>query len=807
MITHNLKQIFRSLWKYKSFSIINLLGLSIGIAAVVLIFLIADYEKNFDRFYASAKNIYRVVSEAKRETKNPFEATAPYPMAKMLRNEYPGLKACEIHYANDANVRIGNQTPFAEENVVFADSLFFSVFDFSSIKNFVVTGDPVKALSAPGKVILTESRAKKYFGSKDPVGQLLKIDTKLEVEVEAVIKDLPPTTHLPFNMLISFSSLTNDYIGGLDLNSWGLRGNGYCYVKADNNSSIASVEKAVNSVNQKNSDSDRDKSVRFYLQPIHQIHFDPTFDQSNPSSTYTVSPKYLMVLLLLGAFIILIACINYINLSTSLAFTKSKEVGIRKTIGASKLQLFFHYMSETVLLTTIAAIIGLVIAALLVPLLNRLLEKSIAVEQLMNIRFIALALLAILLISFISGIYPALILSGFKPIESIKNQLALPGKSSTLLRKGLVVFQFTISVALIICTLVIWQQMKYFNSKSLGFNKDAVVEVALPSPDSAKIESLRSLLQNQPGIQNLSFCLGAPISDNGISTSFKAPELPEKSDFSVKILASDRNYLATYGIQLLAGRWFLPGEEKNLGTGLVVNEALVKTLGYKNPSDALGKKIYIGINEYNPPIIGVVKDFHTSSLHQTIGPVALMPFPYFYYAAGIRVNPGSLRNTLASIESAYKKVYPEYVFNVSFIDEQLEKAYKQETKDFKLFKAFSGISIFICCIGLWGLIAFVVVRKTKEIGIRKVLGASISNIVGLLSKDFLKLVVIALIVASPIAWYFMHQWLENFAYRIDISWWMFGLAGLFAVVIALLTISFQAVRAALSNPVKNLRTE
>jgi ABC-type antimicrobial peptide transport system permease subunit len=260
-------------------------------------------------------------------------------------------------------------------------------------------------------------------------------------------------------------------------------------------------------------------------------------------------------------------------------------------------------------------------------------------------------------------------------------------------------------------------------------------------------------------------------------------------------------------MKLVAGRWFLLGEEKNMGSGIVVNETLVRTLGYKNPADALGKKIGIGINEYTPLIVGVTQDFHTSSLHEAIKPVAMMPFPYFYYAAGIRINPAGFKNTLAAIEKAWKQVYPEYVYDLKFVDETLAKSYAQDAKNYSLFKAFSVISIFICCIGLWGLIAFVVVRKTKEIGIRKVLGASIRGIVFLLSKDFLKLVFIALLVASPIAWYFMNGWLENFAYRINISWWVFALAGLFAIVIALLTISFQAVKAAMQNPVRNLRTE
>ena len=700
MIRQNIKQIWRSLLRYKSFTIINLLGLSIGIASVVLIFLIADYEKRFDNFHENGPSIYRVVTQAEREGRKIYEAAVPYPTAHFLRNEFPGARATEIHYSSDVTVRIGNGTPFNEKKVLFADLMFFNVFDFKGINNFIVTGNPVAALSVPGKAILPESAARKYFGNSNPIGKVLRLDNKIDVEVAAIVKDPPATTDVPFNIIVSYQSLTKEFIGGFDLDRWGFVGNGYCYVRIDNQTSVKAIERALYSVVQKNSDTERDRRTKFYLQPLSQIHFDTAFETT--SIGYTVSPKYLLMLLLLGGFIILIACINYINLSTSLAFSKSKEVGIRKTIGASKMQLFFYYMSETMLLTLIAAIIGLVIVAICLPMINRLLDKSIALEQLADLRFIAGTVIGIIVISFISGVYPALILAGFKPIESLKNQLTMPGKASTIFRKLLVVVQFTTSIALIICTIVISRQMHYFSTKSLGFNKEAVVEVGLPGPDSAKIEAFRSLIQNQSGIQKISFCLGAPISDNGISTSMKAPELAADADYSVKIMAADRNYLDAYGIKLIAGRWFFDGEEKNLGSGLVVNHKfLVKTLGYKNPEDALGKKVSIGINKYNPPIIGVVQDFHTSSFQEGIKPVALMPFPIFYYAAGIRLEPGTMKNTLSGIEAAYKKVYPEYVYNLKFIDESLAKLYEQETKNYNLFKAFSAISIFICCIGLW----------------------------------------------------------------------------------------------------------
>jgi ABC-type antimicrobial peptide transport system permease subunit len=802
MIIHSLKQILRSLKRHKSFTGINLMGLSIGIAAVLLLFMLSRYEKGFDRLHKE-DGVYRVVRKDRQAGVDQYSGAVPYPTAKFLRSEIPGLKVTQTHLAEDINMRIGSEAPFEEENVLFADSLFFSVLDFGRIGNFWIRGDH-HALSAPGKAIVTESAAQRYFGKKDPVGQVIRLDNKVDVEVVGLVRDVISKSHLPFNMIVSYSSLTPDF-NGIGFDQWGVVGNGYAYVKVDAAASRKKVETALRSIVQRSGENDRDRRISMYLQEIHAIHFDTTFESTNPS--YTVSSRYLTMLLLLGGFIIMIACVNYINLSTSFAFTKSKEVGILKTIGASRKQLFFHYMLETVVVTTAATIAGFILAWLLLPTLNSMLQKSIPATMLLEWPFIAGAIAGIILISFISGIYPALILSGFNPVFSLKNQLAMPGRSSVLLRKALVVFQFTTSIALIICTMVISRQMDYFQKKELGFNKEAVVEVGLPAPDSTRIEKLRSLLSTTPGVENFSFCLGAPISDNGFNTSLAAPELPESVDYNVSIIPCDKAYLNTYGMKLLAGRWFLEGEEKNRGTAIVVNETMVKALGYRDPAEAIGKKIRIGVNDFNPVIIGVTKDFHTSSLHQDIGPVGMMPFNFFYYAAGIRLAPGQVKTSLAGIEKAWKQVYPESVYDLKFVDETLAERYEQERRDYDLFKAFSLISIFICCIGLWGLIAFVVVRKTKEIGIRKVLGASVQGIVLLLSKDFIRLILVALLVASPLAWYFMQKWLQDFAYRVDLSWWVFVLAGIFALFIAVATVSFQAIKAAVQNPVKNLRTE
>ncbi len=785
-----------------SFTFINLLGLSLGIAAVVMLFLIAKYENSFDRIHSQNENIYRVVSKTEGANSTDYGATVPYPTGGYLQGKIPGVIATQVSSFDDMQVQVEKQEPFLLNNVVFADSLFFDVFDFSEIKNFWISGNPESALDNPNTAILSESQATKIFGNKNPVGEVLRLDNKLEVEVVGIIKDIPPTTHLPMTMLVSFSSLTYDFLGGFDVESWTFTGSGYSYVKLSGQQDPAVMQPVLESIIKLRNSPGR---MEMFLQPLSKIHFDPTFEDGNPS--YTVSPKYLTMLLLLGGFILLIACVNYVNLSTSFAFTKSKEVGVRKTIGASKMQLFTHYMMETFVLTVISAVIGIVLVILFLPMANGILEKSISARLLLEPLFFFGALGIIMVISFLSGTYPALVLSGFNPVNSLKNQLAMPGKSSVVLRKGLVIFQFTTSIALIICTLVISRQMQFFQDKELGFNKDAVVEVKIPNSDSIRREAFRNLLQNESSIEEISFGMGAPISSNGISVGLLAPQLPNNVEYVAKVIPSDKNYKDTYQMKLLAGRWFLSSEEKNIGTAVVINRTLAELLGYYEPEEAIGNTIELGLNTMRPTIVGVTEDFHTSSLHEDIPSVALLPFPYFYYAAGIKINPGDMRNSLATIEEAWKKIYPESVYEAAFIDETLAASYKQETQNYQIFKAFSFISIFICCIGLWGLISFVVVRKTKEIGIRKILGASVSGIVMLLSRDFLLLIAIALLIASPVAWYFMNGWLQDYAYRIDIGWYVFAIAGLFAIVIAFISISYQAIKAGLANPVKNLRTE
>jgi putative ABC transport system permease protein len=809
MLHHTFKQIARSLWLHKSFTLINLLGLSIGIAAVVVIFLIADYEKSFDTFHSETNKVYRVVSSSRGVSQEVQQATVPYPMGRFLRQEYEGIEATQIHFSGSMTVNIDKNDPFREKNVVFADSLFFRVLDFEGIESFWLAGNQATALSNPGQAIVTENTAQRYFGNQNPIGRRIRLDNKVYVEVVGVVKEAPPTNHLPFSMLVSFSTLNQELMSGLDINSWGFTANGFTYVRLDENTSRASIEAALQAIEERNADPDRASKKIYSLQPIAQIHFDPTYENSN--KTYTVSSRYLNMLLLLGGFIILIACVNYINLSTSFAFTKSKEVGIRKTIGASKGQLFFHYMMETLTVTLSASLLGIILALLMLPTVNQILRKSISAAALLELPFIIGGLLAVLLITFNSGAYPALVLAGFNPISSLKNQLVMPGKFSVVLRKGLVIFQFVISVVLIIASMIISNQMSYLREKDLGFIKDQQLVIPLRSENAkGNYASLKNVLSNHQNMEAAGASYYYPGIFNPTDWMMYKEGNSMQNAKSVYMNFVDDTFLQTLGLQPVAGRLFSPQFPADTNATIVLNKKGVAEMGFSSAEEAVGKWVAFDWEgeQHRFTIVGVVNDFHFKDLSMPIEPYGFLlnnsanQNYLITHVAGENIG-----GTLSAIEKAWNGLNPNEPFEYSFLDQDFQKNYEAESRLASMIRYFTIIAILISCLGLFGLATFSAEQRIKEIGIRKVLGASVANLVALLSFDFLKLVILAVVLASPIAWYVMQEWLQTFAYRVSISWEVFALTTFLAIMIALLTVSFQAIKAALVNPVNNLRTE
>jgi ABC-type antimicrobial peptide transport system permease subunit len=616
-------------------------------------------------------------------------------------------------------------------------------------------------------------------------------------------------------MIVSMPSFTGDFLGGMDVGTWGMIARGFTYMVLPDHVTPQSIDSRLDPFVKKYCQTEDLKNVVMNLQPLREIHFDPEYTKT-PSRVTNIAKNDLVMMGILGVFILGIACINFINLATASSEKKAKEIGIRKTLGAQRRQLAAYFLSETFLLSLIAVLISLGAAEWLLVWLNPFLEKEISINLFSNGTLVVFLIGLIAGTTLLAGLYPATFLSRYSPTDVLKSRFSIGG-SKTSVRKVLVVFQFVIAQVLIIGTVVVARQMTYFKSKPLGFEKEAIVNVPVPERDVTKQETLRARLETNANIRNITFSVGAPVSNNDYYTDFFLTEKGRGDGaFGTGLKGVDRHYLETYKIKLLAGRWFNESDERKSDIRLpeseqkfvyVVNESAVKQLGFHTPEEIIGKFITSGFFQVNSEVVGVVQDFHISSLHKQIVPVIFVTSPYLYYEAGIQLNTTNLSETIKYIEKQWNEVYPDQFFEYQFLDEHLATLYKNDEKTFMLFKIFAGVSIFIGCLGLYGLISFVANQKQKEVGIRKVMGASVPSIVILFIGDFAKLVVIAFVLAAPLTWYAMNQWLQSFAYRTDISWWIFLVGFVVTTAIVLLTILYRSVRAAQTNPVTTLRTE
>jgi ABC-type antimicrobial peptide transport system permease subunit len=809
MFKNYFKTAWRNIKKNKGFFTLNFIGLYISVAACLLIGLLIMHETSFDKSTNSNLSIYRIVKSNASATGKTYGPVTPYPLASALRAAMPDEKLIsQIHFQKDDVISFDNKK-FKEQNIVFADSVFPKLFSLT-----VKQGSIKRALAEPGFVILTETTAHKYFGNENPIGKRIKIANLIDLQVAAIIANAPSNSHLPYNMLVSYASLRSELIGGFPLNEWGLNASGFTYIGLSNANQQKQVGTALASIANENLNAKKDgTTTTFNLQPLPDIHYNQLYAGSNPS--YTINYSYLYLIGAIGLFLIFAACINYTNLSTALAIKKSKEVGVRKTMGATRSHLIKQFLSETFLLTALVFIAAALSVRLFLPPLNNFLDKNIPLNWLhLNTSLILIGLW--ITVSLLSGLYPSLVLSGFNPITALKSKIITPKASVITLRRGLVVFQFLTAQILIIGAIVVAKQMHYVQSKPLGFTKNNVVDIGLPENKPEQLRLLKDKLASIPGVSSISFSLGAPVTDNNAFTSFNLKEKFDSEKKDVEVKAIDKNYLSTYNLQLAAGRWFDNNDEHNIDASipdslkryaLVLNETAVKALGFSSAQNALGKYVRFGINYISAPVIGVVKDYNTASLHDAVKPVLMVEFPFFYYDAGIKLNNGYSAQTLAAIEKAWTSVYPQNLFESSFLDEHIASLYKNEKRTQQIFNLFTFLSIIINVLGLVGLLSFMVEQKTKEIGIRKVLGASIKDISFILSKDFLKLIIVAFFMAAPVAWILMNKWLQDFAYRTAISWWVFAVAVIAALVVTCIAVGFQTIKAAIANPVKSLRTE
>jgi putative ABC transport system permease protein len=788
MFKNYFKTAWRNLVRNKVFSLINILGLGLGLASSLFIFLWIHDEENKDNFYANGDRLYQVIVSDKDKSGtlvNTYDNT-PGLLADALKKEVPEVTAAAtVIWENELLFTVGDKTGKEKGRYVSAD--FFNLFSFPLIK-----GNREKALASPDNIVITQKMADNYFAGQNPLGKTIRIGDKRNYIVSGVIADVPENATLKFDYVMPIQHGFEDSHWMID--GWNHFGPA-TYVMLRKDASLANVNQKLKSFLYRHDKVLNDKVASLQLYKDRYLY--SNYTNGIPDGGRI---EYVRLFAIIAVFILLIACINFMNLATARAAKRSKEVGVRKVAGAMKTTLFWQFVFEAIITTFVAVLICLLLVIVLLPYFNQITEKHVSLNVITP-SVIITGLLLTLVIGFISGSYPALYLSSLKPIAVLKGALKFKN-SEQLFRKGLVVFQFTLSVILIVCTLVVYRQMNYVQSKNLGLDHSNLIYMPVEGGLVKNYENFKYEAMATRNIENISFCGTDPTNVGWWSPAMqwegKDPE--DKTLFAQIEVGYD--FLKTIKIDLVEGRDFsasFPADSSNF----LVNESAVKYMKMKHP---VGASFSHG--DTRGKIIGVVKDFHFRSLHDQIAPAFfnLAPAPEEGVAI-IRALPGETKQTIASMESFAKKFNPKYPFSYVFVDDSLNKQYHSEMIVSQLAGVFAFIAVFISCMGLFGLSMFIAEQRTKEIGIRKVIGASTIKIVALLSGNFLLLVTLAIIVASPVAWWAMNKWLQGFAYRINISWWIFFVAGLIALLIALITVSFQAIKAAIANPVKSLRTE
>jgi putative ABC transport system permease protein len=702
---------------------------------------------------------------------------------------------------HDINVAVPQNNPaerklFAEhENIAITDGHFFNLFDYQWEQ-----GNKNTALTEPNTVVLSSGLAQKYFGSQDVIGKTLRIDNKNTFRVTGVVNDHPANTDIKADMFLSLPTLKNLYPDVYNplYNDWDfINSTNSIYVELHDDVKPQLVEKDINQLNVRAQGAERAKPYHFIMLPLSEVHFDGRF-------AGVIQRSLLFTLGIIGLLLIVIACVNFVNMATAQSFKRAKEIGTRKVLGSSPTAIFIQFISETSCIVVFAALLSFAMVAVAGPVLNNWLQVRLSFNVFTDYSLVIFVAIVLAVIIVAAGSYPAIILSRFKPVNALKNQVKGQTQSAGFTRKGLIIVQNVIAQVLIISTILITMQVKYLKTTDLGFNKEAVLMLPVPNSDQSKTNFLKNQLLADPVIKNVSFCYRAPSSTAEKGGSIKY-DTRDWEKFVGYTLIGDANYVKTFGVQLVAGRNIV---ESDTAREYLVNETLMHKLGIKDPQQILGKQFIAGDLSNNPgTIVGVMKDFHAKSLYRAIEPEYITTFRKGYQYAGVKISPGNPSAIIEQIKKQWQAVYPDNVFEYRFLDQQIADFYIKEDLLNKLITSSAVIAIFVSCLGLLGLISLLTLQRTKEIGIRKVLGASVANITGLLSIDFLKLVLIAVVVASPVAWLTMSKYLQNFAYRIDIQWWVFALAAILALLIAFITVSFQSIKAAMANPVESLRSE
>ncbi len=809
MFKNYIKTAWRNLINSKVYSFLNILGLATGLACFLLIALYVKDEMSYDRFYPNAERIYRINSDIRFGGADMHMPVTSDMMGQLLKKDYPQVEQYTRIYTFDGDKLIKKGNEYIDESkVANVDSTFFNVFQMP-----VISGNTKHALDDPNTVVLTESSAKKYFGTTDVVGKVIETkDDKNPYKITAVIKDFPENAHFRFDFLFSMRNV--DY-------PWGklTSHNFYTYLllkkgtdyKAFEKNFTAYIERYVLPEAKKymniNSMAEFEKAgnkLVYSLIPLTDIHLhsDRQFELS-PSGNI----QYVYIFSAVALFILLIACINFMNLTTARSANRAKEVGIRKVLGTERKFLIFQFLTESTLMALLSVTIAVIAVYFVLPLFNDVANKQMALTSLFSPKILPLLIALPVVVGLLAGSYPAFFLSSFRPIEVLKGKLKLGSKSGGL-RSILVVFQFATSIILIIGTIVVYKQLHYIQTKDIGFNKNQVLVIDGTGNLGNNVQAFKNEVLNMPGVISGTLSSFLPVTNSSRSDNTWSKDAVSSTTNSLDMQnwKIDYDYIKTMGMKIKEGRDFSKDFAGD-SSAVIINETTAKILGYKNP---IGQRIYTthyGSDSMVPyTIVGVVKNFNYQTLHHQVGPLAftLNNNPY---TASFKINTSNIQGLITQIRSKWKSMSSGIPFSYRFLNESFNEMYRAEQRAGTIALIFSVLAIFIACLGLFGLATFIAEQRTKEIGIRKVLGASVQGIVSMLSKDFLKLVTIAFVIAVPVAWYAMNVWLRSFAYRISLSWWIFIAAGVAAFSIAFVTVSFQAIKAAIANPVESLRTE
>lgn len=805
MIKNYLITAYRALLRQKGTALLNISGLMLGITGSILLFLLLQHHTGFDKFQSKYDRIYRVTTSSKGNNgEMNYTSGIPSVLPPAFRLDFPEAEEVILtQYFGGALILIpqpnGEFKKFDENaGVGYTEQNYFRIFDRKAI-----SGDLEKALDEPLEAVISEKLATKYYGKTDVIGETFKFQDR-EFKIGAVMDHTPFNTDMPFNILLSYETIRK----GNEEKGWGsIWSDEQCYFLLKEGESIASVESRMEAFGKKHNNEDNYDDTRFVISPFSELHFDERFGNYNYN---TVSKSNLVALGIIALLLILTASINFINLATAEAVKRSKEVGIRKALGSSRSQLIWQFLGETSLVTFLALVLSLVLAQVSLTYVNSFLELELSLNLLTNTSIIIYILAVFILVSIFSGLYPALVISGFKPVVALKNMINSKNSSGYRLRQGLVVTQFFISQFLVIVTIIIVSQMNYFKAKDLGFRKDAIISIPLPeqenpatdSTGTSKMRTLAHEIAQMAGVEKYSLCFTPPSSGSVMGTGFLMEGEGDDKRKDTQVKAADGNYVDVFDLKIIAGGNL---DDYDTARSVLVNRKLTEIAGFTNPDEIIGRRIRI--HRRFLPVAGVVENFHTTSLGNEIEPTVMFNRIDRYQNLSLRITPEAFQRILPDIQKKWEAAYPESIFSYQFLDESIKNFYRSEERSSTMLTVFSSLAIAIGCLGLFGLATFLANQKTKEIGVRKVLGASVESILFLFSKEFIKLIVFGFCLAAPLAWYLMDQYLAQFAYKISIgpSVFLMGLGVTF--VIAFVTVGYRSLRAAMVNPAQSLKSE